>query len=78
MSLLDLKKRLPELTLTFGLLLVCAGMGHGWLGRGPSDEELIAATARYGDVLRGIEIKGSVPHIDIFLNSERCLRWQGN
>ena len=23
-------------------------------------------------------IKGSVPHIDIFLNSERCLRWQGN
>ena len=23
-------------------------------------------------------IKGSVPHIDIFLNSERFLRWQGN
>ena len=60
MSLLDLKKRLPELTLTFGLLLVCAGMGHGWLGRGPSDEELIAATARYGDVLRGIVSTGGL------------------
>ena len=29
-------------------------------------------------VEEGLEIKGSVPHIDIFLNSERFLRWQGN